>query len=50
MASLCNNAKICIVTSAPVSKNPRVVKKVDALSEVGYEVVVVFVQHVLVGR
>lgn len=37
--------KICIVTNAPVSQNPRVVKEADALSAAGYDVTVVFAQH-----
>src|SRR5215831_8234305 len=37
--------RICIVTNAPISQNPRVVKEADALSGEGHDVVVVFAQH-----
>ena len=36
------SARICIVTSAPVSQNPRVVKEADALVEAGHDVRVCF--------
>jgi glycosyltransferase involved in cell wall biosynthesis len=36
---------VCIVTNAPVSQNPRVVKEADALSAEGYKVTVIFAQH-----
>jgi len=38
--------KICIVTSAPISYNPRALKEADALAAAGYEVRVVAAQHV----
>jgi len=38
--------KICIVTSAPISYNPRAVKEADALVAAGYDVRVVAAQHV----
>ena len=38
--------KVCIVSNAPVSQNPRVVKEADALADAGFEVVVLFAQHV----
>src|SRR5262249_41872769 len=37
--------RICIVTNAPISQNPRVVKEADALSAAGYDVLVLFAQH-----
>lgn len=37
--------RICIVTNAPISQNPRVVKEADVLSEAGYDVLVLFGQH-----
>ncbi len=37
--------RICIVTNAPVSQNPRTVKEADALSAAGFEVTVLFVQY-----
>lgn len=37
--------RICIVTNAPISQNPRVVKEADALSAAGYDVFVLFAQH-----
>jgi glycosyltransferase involved in cell wall biosynthesis len=36
--------RICIVTNAPISQNPRVVKEADALSASGYDVLVLFAQ------
>ena len=38
--------RICIVTSAPICCNPRVVKEADALSAAGFNVRVVASQHV----
>ncbi len=38
-------ARICIVTNAPVSQNPRVVKEADTLSSAGHDVVVLCVQY-----
>lgn len=40
-----NGSRICIVTSAPISCNPRVVKEADALANAGYKVRVVASQH-----
>ena len=37
--------RVCIVTNAPISQNPRVVKEADALKAAGYDVVVLFAQH-----
>ena len=37
--------RICIVTNAPISQNPRVVKEADALSAAGHDVFVLFAQH-----
>jgi hypothetical protein len=37
--------RICIVSNAPLSQNPRVVKEADALSAEGCDVTVVFAQH-----
>jgi len=37
--------KICIISNAPISQNPRVVKEADVLSSAGYDVVVIFGQH-----
>lgn len=37
--------RICIVTSAPISNNPRVVKEADALTQAGFQVRVVSSQH-----
>lgn len=37
--------QVCIVTSAPVSNNPRVVKEADALAEAGFSVTVLAAQH-----
>lgn len=39
------NRRICIVTNAPISQNPRALKEADALSAAGYEVTVLFVQY-----
>jgi glycosyltransferase involved in cell wall biosynthesis len=38
--------RICIITSAPICCNPRVVKEADALSAAGFKVRVVASQHV----
>ena len=38
--------RICIITSAPICCNPRVVKEADALTTAGFEVRVVASQHV----
>jgi glycosyltransferase involved in cell wall biosynthesis len=38
--------KICIITSAPISCNPRAVKEADALAAAGHDVRVVAAQHV----
>ncbi|HKO42649.1 MAG TPA: glycosyltransferase [Pyrinomonadaceae bacterium] len=40
------SARICIITSAPICCNPRVVKEADALDAAGFEVRVVASQHV----
>ena len=40
------SARICIITSAPICCNPRVVKEADALSAAGFNVRVVASQHV----
>lgn len=40
------SARICIITSAPICCNPRVVKEADALSAAGFKVRVVASQHV----
>ena len=37
--------RICIITNAPISQNPRAVKEADALSAAGYAVTVLFAQH-----
>src|SRR5690242_11601547 len=37
--------RICIVTSAPISYNPRALKEADALSTAGHDVRVVSAQH-----
>src|SRR5215472_8896380 len=37
--------KICIVTSAPISHNPRVVKEADALQNAGFQVRVISTLH-----
>jgi glycosyltransferase involved in cell wall biosynthesis len=39
--------KICLVTNASISQNPRVVKEADALVGAGYDVTVVFAQQQL---
>src|SRR4051794_36649247 len=44
-ASVERRKRICIVTNAPISQNPRVVKEADALSAAGHDVTVVFAQH-----
>jgi glycosyltransferase involved in cell wall biosynthesis len=36
--------RICIVTNAPISQNPRVVKEAEALSAAGYSVIVLYAQ------
>ncbi len=41
-----NRARVCIITSATVCCNPRVVKEADALSAAGFDVRVVASQHV----
>jgi len=47
MESKSNVNKICILTNAPVSQNPRVVKEADALAAAGFDVTVLYVQHAL---
>lgn len=44
--SILRRKRICIVTNAPISQNPRVVKEADALSAAGHDVTVLFAQHV----
>lgn len=37
--------RLCIVGGGSISQNPRVVKEADALTQAGYDVIVLFVQH-----
>lgn len=40
-----NNKKICLITPGHLATNPRLVKEIDALTQVGYNVHVVFTQY-----
>lgn len=45
MSKQAQTTKICIITNAPISQNPRVVKEANALAQAGYKVSVLYVEH-----